>query len=68
MAKLEVTSTQYTATLDDGYEVVSTAYKENEIESAMSLFIEDAAQVSECFCKSDLLNGRLFKFVKDVVA
>lgn len=65
MVKLNVISQQYTATVEDGYEVVSTAFKESEIQNAITLFIEDSIQVTTMFCQSPLLDGRRFKFHKE---
>ena len=62
---LDVPKKTYVHTTEDGFEVVSTAYKTSEIFDAIELFIDDAIQDTKKFCKSPILNDRRFKFVKE---
>jgi prophage antirepressor-like protein len=65
MAKLNVEKVEYIHTTDEGYEIPTIAYKADEVPRAVEMFIDNAVQDSPCFCRSPLLKGKRFKYVKE---
>lgn len=68
MTKIGVTVKPYMHRTDDGYENPTHAYKIDEIQSAMDLFLEDAVQVTTKTCESPMLSGKRFRYCKEAVA
>lgn len=59
----------YIATGKDGYTTPTFAYKNNgTVRTAISMFIEDAVQVTEYFCESPMLSGKRFRYKKEKAA
>lgn len=64
---LEVSTQKYVHT-ENGYSSHSIAWEEAAIEPAVNRFIDDAVQVTPSMCESPMLNGKRFRFVKEVAA
>ncbi len=68
LTKIGVPVKPYIHRGEDGYETPSQAYLEDEIASALDLFLEDARQVSAQMCASPMLGGKRFRYVKEAAA
>ena len=68
MARIGVTSKSYIHRGEDGYDVPSIAYKDDEVAPAVEMFLDDAVQDTPKFCKSPMLNGKRFKHCKEEMA
>lgn len=49
---------------ENGRSTHTFAWKEDQIEAAINLFINDAKQITDTQCSSGFLNGKRFKFTK----
>ncbi len=64
MKAVGVNMKPYIMTTDAGHEVATTALKAEEIEPAVTMFLDDAVQATQCMCESPILDGKRFRFVK----
>jgi len=66
---LKIERINYIHTNKDGFTVPTYAYRNNgSIRPAIDMFLDDAVQVSKCFCESQILKGKRFRFNKEKTA
>lgn len=68
LAHIGIQSKPYIHRGEDGYEVATHAYKDDDISEGIELFLDNANQVTPKMCESPMLNGKRFRYIKDDVA